>query len=142
MNLFTKNTAWIAFFVVLAIVIGFKIANRDGTASSGGNFPPPGDPIPVLLDLGSDSCIPCKAMAPILEELRNEYRGRFRVEFIDVWKSPDEGERRKIHLIPTQIFYDASGKELTRHEGYFSREEILATWKTMGFDFDLPTTRP
>src|SRR5512136_711906 len=73
--------------------------------------------LPRLVDLGADRCIPCKMMAPVLKELKAEYAGRLEVDFIDVWKNPDAGEPYKIKLIPTQIFFDASGKELFRHEG-------------------------
>ena len=68
--------------------------------------------LPKLIDLGADKCIPCKAMAPILKDLKKDYAGRMDVEFIDVWKNPDAGKAYKIKLIPTQIFFDASGKEL------------------------------
>jgi thioredoxin 1 len=40
--------------------------------------------LPRLVDLGVGKCIPCKKMAPILEELKKEYAGRMEVEFIDV----------------------------------------------------------
>jgi thioredoxin 1 len=73
-------------------------------------------------------------MAPILEELKKEFAGRLDVEFIDVWVNPNAGDLYQIKLIPTQIFYDASGKELFRHEGFFSREDILAKWKELGVD--------
>ena len=92
--------------------------------------------LPRLVDLGADKCIPCKMMAPILEELRSDYKGRLEVIFIDVWKNPQEGPRYKIRVIPTQIFFNASGKELFRHEGFFSKEDVLAKWKVFGFDFD------
>ncbi|MFH1609720.1 MAG: thioredoxin family protein, partial [Candidatus Bipolaricaulota bacterium] len=75
-------------------------------------------PLPKLVDLGADKCIPCKQMAPILEELRVEYADRFEVVFIDVWKNPAEANRYGIRIIPTQIFYDAAGKELYRHVGF------------------------
>jgi thioredoxin 1 len=88
--------------------------------------------VPRLVDLGAGKCIPCKKMAPILEELRKEFAGRLDVEFIDVWENPSAGELYRIKLIPTQIFYDASGKELFRHEGFFSREDILGKWKELG----------
>lgn len=91
--------------------------------------------LPRLVDLGADKCIPCKMMAPILEELKKEYAEIFNVEFIDVWKNPDAGKKYGIRLIPTQIFFDTSGKELFRHEGFFSKEDILAKWKEFGFDF-------
>jgi thioredoxin 1 len=91
--------------------------------------------LPRLVDLGADKCIPCKMMAPILEELKKEYEGRLQVEFIDVWKNPDEIGMYGIRLIPTQIFFDASGRELFRHEGFYSRENILGRWKELGVEF-------
>jgi thioredoxin 1 len=91
-----------------------------------------GEKLPRLVDLGAGKCIPCKKMAPILEELKKEFAGRLDVEFIDVWVNPNAGDLYQIKLIPTQIFYDASGKELFRHEGFFSREDILGKWKELG----------
>ena len=93
---------------------------------------PPEKKLPKLLDLGANKCIPCKKMAPILDELKQEYAGKLEVEFIDVWKTPDVAEKYKINLIPTQIFYDATGKELFRHEGFFGKADILAKWKELG----------
>ncbi len=96
--------------------------------------------IPRLVDLGADKCIPCKAMAPILVELRAEFAGRLQVDFIDVWKDPSAGDPYRIYAIPTQIFFDRDGKELTRHEGFISKADILATWKRFGYDFSSPGT--
>jgi thioredoxin 1 len=90
--------------------------------------------LPKLIDLGATKCIPCKMMAPILEELKKEYSGRMNVEFIDVWVNPDAGKPYGIEMIPTQIFFDASGKELFRHVGFFAKEDILAKWKELGVD--------
>jgi thioredoxin 1 len=91
-------------------------------------------PLPRLVDLGADKCIPCKMMAPMLEELKSEYAGRLKVEFIDVWKNPDEAKKYKIKIIPTQIFYDSNGRELFRHVGFFSKKDILAKWKQLGVE--------
>lgn len=88
--------------------------------------------MPKLLDLGATKCIPCIKMAPILEQLRKDYAGRMEVEFIDVWQNPDAARQYGIRLIPTQIFFDANGKELFRHEGFFGREDILGKWKELG----------
>jgi thioredoxin 1 len=90
--------------------------------------------LPKLLDLGATKCIPCKKMAPILEELKQKYAGRMEVEFIDVWQNPDAGNQYGIRLIPTQIFYDATGKELFRHEGFFGKDDILGKWKALGVE--------
>jgi thioredoxin 1 len=86
------------------------------------------------MDLGSVTCIPCKMMAPILEQLKKEYAGRLQVTFIDVNKDGEAARKYGIRLIPTQIFFDASGKERFRHEGFMSREDILAKWKELGVD--------
>ena len=95
-------------------------------------------PIPKLLDLGADKCIPCKKMAPILDALKEEYKGQFDVVFIDVWKNPDASKKHGVRLIPTQIFFDADGQELFRHEGFYSREDILGKWKELGITLRNP----
>jgi thioredoxin 1 len=90
--------------------------------------------VPHLVDVGAGKCIPCKAMAPILEQLRTDYSGRLKVTFIDVWKAPEEARPFGIKMIPTQIFYGADGRELARHEGFMSRDEILAQWNALGVE--------
>jgi len=95
--------------------------------------------LPRLVDLGAGKCIPCKMMAPILEELKTEYQGKLQVVFVDVWEKPNEAKKYKINIIPTQIFYDAGGKELFRHEGFFSKEDILGKWKEFGINFEKGT---
>jgi thioredoxin 1 len=94
--------------------------------------------LPALIDLGADKCTPCKMMAPILEELRATYDGEFEVVFIDVWKEPEAAREYGVSVIPTQLFLDASGDELFRHQGFYSREEILAKWTELGYKFETP----
>ena len=86
---------------------------------------------PVLLELGSHSCIPCKKMMPILEELSTE-QAAFTVSFVDVWAVEGKSEEYGVQSIPTQIFFDADGKELFRHTGFYPKEDILAKWKEFG----------
>ena len=93
------------------------------------------DPLPKLVDLGATTCIPCKKMAPILDKLAEDFAGRLEVVFIDVRKDRAAGVPYKIRVIPTQIFYDPEGNELFRHEGFFSRDDILTKWAEYGFDF-------
>ena len=94
--------------------------------------------LPRLVDLGADKCIPCKKMAPILEALREDFAGQFEVVFVDVWKNRQAAEPYELNLIPTQIFFDEEGDELFRHEGFFSRDDILATWSDLGYAFGSP----
>ena len=90
--------------------------------------------LPRMVDLGADKCIPCRMMAPILEEMKTTQADLLKVEFIDVWKNPNAGQQYDIRVIPTQIFYDANGKELFRHEGFFSKEDIVAKWREFGVE--------
>ena len=93
------------------------------------------DTLPKLIDLGAHACIPCKKMAPILVELETEYAGKLDVEFIDVWQKEnvERAKQFKINLIPTQIFFGTDGKELWRHEGFISKQDILDKWAELGF---------
>jgi thioredoxin 1 len=88
--------------------------------------------LPRLLELGADKCVPCKMMQPVLAELRQEYAGKLQVDFIDVWKDPTADDPYGIRAIPTQIFFDANGKEIFRHTGFFPKADILATFKEHG----------
>jgi len=97
--------------------------------------------LPMLVDIGAGTCIPCKMMAPILEELKKEYAGKLVVEFVDVRENADAVGRYKITLIPTQIFFDASGTERFRHEGFMSKEDILAKWKELGVNLADPSSQ-
>lgn len=94
--------------------------------------PAAGVKYPALVDVGAKQCIPCKMMAPILDELAAEYAGRLRVEFIDVQTDPDKARQLGVRGIPTQIFYDSQGTEQYRHIGYFSKKDILKTFDTLG----------
>jgi thioredoxin 1 len=97
--------------------------------------------LPLLVDVGADQCIPCKMMAPILEELKKEYAGILDVKFVDVWKYPEEAEKYRVRGIPTQIFYDASGKELARHMGFMGKENILKGFEQLGIPLKKPSAR-
>ncbi len=87
---------------------------------------------PSVVDFGARSCIPCKQMAPILEGLNRDLRGRANVLFNDVWKDEQLARAYRIQMIPTQIFFDAKGKEVKRHMGYMEKSEILKELKTLG----------
>jgi thioredoxin 1 len=71
-------------------------------------------------------------MAPIIEALQEEYKGRAVVTFIDVWEKPEEAKKFSIRTIPTQIFYDTEGKEVRRHEGFIDKKSIVAMFDKLG----------
>lgn len=111
--------------------------------------------LPIVIDFGADSCIPCKEMAPVLKELNAELRGKAIVRFVDVWKYQQFAQGYPISVIPTQIFIDAKGKPynpkdpqamqmkmysskengehiFTAHEGGMTKDQMLSVLKEMG----------
>ena len=112
-------------FLSFAVLFAASLGSAAGDAAK---------PLPRLVDLGADKCIPCKMMAPVLSELSKDYSGQLNVVFIDVWKKPEDGKAYEIQVIPTQIFYDATGKERFRHEGFMAKKDILAKWRELGVE--------
>jgi len=87
---------------------------------------------PTLAELGSVSCIPCKQMKPILEQLAVDYKDRLNVVIIDIYDQPKVGQQYKVMAIPTQVVFDSSGKEVARHVGLWPREQIEAELNKLG----------
>ena len=116
----------------LLCIVPLAVAAETNTPAGTATNAAPKVALPKLVDLGANKCIPCKKMGPILDALKKDFAGQIEVEFIDVWQNPEAGKKYKVLLIPTQIFFDAAGKELFRHEGFYSREDILAKWKELG----------
>ena len=86
----------------------------------------------TLVDLGAKKCVPCKMMAPILEKLEKAYQGKALIHFYDVWENREPAARFGIRAIPTQIFFDKDAKEVYRHEGFMSEEDIVGQLAKMG----------
>ncbi len=87
---------------------------------------------PAVIDLGARYCIPCKKMAPILESLAGEYRGKASVLFVDVNENQAAPRRFRVQMIPTQIFFDARGKEVKRHMGFMDKTDIVRELQSLG----------
>lgn len=87
---------------------------------------------PSVIDLGARTCIPCKKMAPILEELAGSYRGQANVLFIDVREDNAAAKRFAIQMIPTQIFFDDTGKEISRHIGFMDKPDLIKGLQAAG----------
>jgi thioredoxin 1 len=87
---------------------------------------------PTVIDLGARTCIPCKKMAPILESLSKEYQGMANVLFIDVHADQAAARKLRVQMIPTQIFFNAQGKEVRRHTGFMDRADLVRGLKAAG----------
>ncbi len=116
---------------ILAVLLGIGIT---ACAESGGEKY---STIPVknmvtMVDLGAHKCIPCKMMAPILEKLGKEYKGKASIVFIDVRQDRSQAGRFGVRAIPTQVFFDMSGKEVYRHVGFMAEDAIVKQLEKMG----------
>ncbi len=142
MNKIGKILIVVVLIAAVVVVIAIKYTKPSADANQPSNqISSPTSPLPKLVDIGAGTCIPCKLMAPILEELKKELADRLVVQFVDLNKFPDAAQTYRISFMPTQIFFDASGRELFRHEGFMSKEDILAKWKELGVDIAGPSSK-
>ena len=113
--------------------------------------------LPIVIDFGADSCIPCKEMAPVLKELNQEMQGKAIVKFVDVWKNKNAADDFPVQVIPTQFYFDKEGNPFvprdaesmqmmlysardtnkhvyTAHQGGMTEEQLRAVLKEMGVE--------
>lgn len=124
---------WYRVAVVAALAVGVAVV-LGMHKPSGSTQESPQTGLPRLLELGSTTCVACQQMAPIIEALKKEYAGRLQVQFIDVYEDEAAARKHGVRVIPTQIFFDAQGREFFRHEGFFPKEEILAVFRRHGIE--------
>lgn len=87
---------------------------------------------PVLVDFGANSCVPCRQMRPVLNELNKQYAGKASVLILDVYRYQGLARDYQIQLIPTLVFFDAKGKEAFRHVGVLDKEKIVSKLRELG----------
>ena len=86
----------------------------------------------TMIDFGAETCIPCKMMKPILEELHKEYKGKAAIVYVDIRGRSNIARKYRLRGIPTQVFFDVSGKEVYRHVGFLDKTSIEKQLKEMG----------
>jgi len=129
----------VAIVAVLTIALFIGVAcSQEGKKAPVGkdkpSFKKDGAPLVTFVELGSVRCIPCKKMQPIMKEIEQEYAGKVKVVFHDVWTEAGKPYSKKygIRVIPTQVFLDRDGTEYFRHEGYFPKDELVKVLKQKG----------
>jgi len=126
---------WIFFIIILPFFVNLFLY-QFATSQSSSSVRIPKElariPLPKLLDFGAGTCIPCKKMAPILQELEKEYKGRVVIKVIEVYQEQKLTRANGIRLIPTQIFFDAKNQEIYRHVGFMDKEQIKKVFEKMG----------
>jgi thioredoxin 1 len=88
---------------------------------------------PAVYEFGAGHCVSCKEMAKVIAELKTTLGDQ--VEFRMVYADNEKPlfQQYKIMLIPTQVFFNTEGKEVDRHVGALTKEQLLAKLKELKF---------
>jgi thioredoxin 1 len=123
--------------VIASVVAGLAVwrSQRAGPAPAAGAAEWIVAGRPTVLDFGRGECGACKAMKPVLDELARRHEGRVTVRILDLKEAPAQAlaDSMRILLIPSQVFLDASGREVARHEGEMTLDELEAELRSRGW---------
>jgi len=81
---------------------------------------------PYFLEVGSDSCHSCQIMGKLLYKVHKKYP-QYEIHFINVKKERKAAYALKIQMIPTQLIFDAQGREVYRHVGLLTTDDLMKT---------------
>jgi len=116
---------------LVCLVMGFLLVWQPLPSQAQGSAPAKGKP--ALYEFGAKYCVPCKEMKEVMAALKTSHGDQ--VEFRMVYSDEEMPlfQEYKIMLIPTQVFFDASGKEVDRHIGALPKEEVIKKLKELKF---------
>ena len=103
-----------------------RAAERPPTPPPHRRTPASGAAKVTFVELGADSCVPCKEMKPVMAGVQKTFGDQLKIVFYDVWEDDAPAREYGISMIPTQVFLDEGGVEFHRHTGFYPQEEIEA----------------
>ena len=109
-----------------------RIGRRLGSSAASAAQSSGAAPKVTFLELGANSCVPCKEMKPVMKGIEQAFGDQVEVIFYDVWEDPAPANEYGVQMIPTQIFLDENGKEFHRHTGFYSQADIEALLTEQG----------
>jgi thioredoxin 1 len=116
---------------LFCLVVSFLVVWQPCPAQAQSSAPAKGKP--ALYEFGAKYCIPCKEMQKVMAELKPEYGDQVELRMVYSDEEKPLFEQYKIVLIPTQVFLDASGKEVDRHIGALPKEEVVKKLQELKF---------
>lgn len=130
----TRVRWWPTAGLLLALAAGVGLYQRIGPVAPAPVTTAPVDPValalaagkPAVIEFGANACVSCREMKPVLTALAQSYGDRITVLDVDILKERHLIGQYQIRLMPTQVFFDAQGRETGRNMGKISAEDILA----------------
>jgi len=119
------------FIGLFCLVVGFLVVYQPMPTQAQGSAASKGKP--ALYEFGAKYCAPCIEMKEVMAALKTSHGDQ--VEFRMVYADEEMPlfEKYKIVAIPTQVFFDASGKVVDQHIGALPKEEVLKKLKELKF---------
>ena len=140
----TDRVARFTLSLVLGIVGAVTLVGCGGSGADAGEAGTSAAPTPAggataapmvtFVELGSDKCIPCKEMRPVMDGVQATFGDQLKIVFYDVWEDEAPAKEYGIQYIPTQVFLDDKGVEFHRHTGFYPQEEIEALLVERGLE--------
>lgn len=93
----------------------------------------PSPALPTILEFDRKLCPICKKAEEIIQAVKDEHPGQFMVELVYIDEVPSLFRQFKVAFVPTQVFRDATGQEVFRHEGVFPREPLEQKLRELKF---------
>ena len=93
----------------------------------------PPNVLPKILEFDRKLCPICQASERILLAVKDKYPGRFRVEKLYMDEADYLFRQYKVAIVPTQVFLDAAGREVGRHEGVFKPDALIQELRDLQF---------
>lgn len=129
----------VALAITIALVGLVALAGCGGSSGAAGSSAAPAPTHSssatakiTFVELGSDSCIPCKEMRPVMDGIQQAFGDQIEIIFYDIWEDDAPAREYGVQMIPTQVFLDDKGVELHRHTGFYPQEEIEALLIELG----------
>lgn len=91
------------------------------------------DSKPAIYEFARKLCPICQKNAMVLKEVEARYRGQIILRFLYIDTEEPVFREYRVTFVPTQVFLDASGREVFRHEGPLSQKELIAKLKELNF---------